>query len=59
MSDDTLSLYRQTFAEESERDDPDRVVRQTARLWNKVVAWTITAALVLIVLYLLLTTVTS
>jgi hypothetical protein len=31
----------------------------TARLWNKVVAWTITAALVLIVLYLLLTTVTS
>lgn len=35
VSDDTLLLYRQAFAEESERDDPERVVRETALLWNK------------------------
>ena len=35
VSDATLRLYRQTLAEESLRNDPDRLVRRTARLWNK------------------------
>ena len=35
VSDNTLPFYRQALVEESRRNDPDRVVRRTARLWNK------------------------
>ena len=35
VSDATLLLFRQALVKESQRNDPDRVVRRTAKMWNK------------------------